>query len=243
MLTFECPACKTKLQVADAHAGKTVQCPSCKGMATAPTPDADGITADVPVAPVVDDAVTTPEHAPTSKAGRRDRDDDDDDRDHRRRPRSGSSGAAKAGMSAGAIIAIVIGLLGCCVCLPTGVALVIPAVSKVREAQARTQSISNLKQIALAAHSYHDANKRLPFNGTGKAIGGDPQSGSWGFQLLPYLEQGPMFQNPEIGRNSGIVTYLCPGRARPAFETGGGPWTDYFYNNYLNDPMQASKPT
>jgi hypothetical protein len=35
---------------------------------------------------------------------------------------------------------------------------------------------------------------------------------------------------------------MCPGRSRPAVETtnGGGPWTDYFYNNYLNDPKQAS---
>jgi hypothetical protein len=26
------------------------------------------------------------------------------------------------------------------------------------------------------------------------------------------------------------------------FEDKRGPWTDYFYNNYLNDPLQAAKP-
>jgi hypothetical protein len=77
-----------------------------------------------------------------------------------------------------------------------GVALVIPAVMKVREAAARTQSINNMKQIALACHSYHDANRRLP-----SPKMAEPKDGklgevdlSWRVSIIPYLEASPFFR-------------------------------------------------
>jgi prepilin-type N-terminal cleavage/methylation domain-containing protein len=73
-----------------------------------------------------------------------------------------------------AIVAVLIGLL-------------LPAVQKVREAAARTQSRNNLKQQALAVRNFeatHDVTPPM----FGQVRGGGP-SGSIYFHLLPFLEQ------------------------------------------------------
>src|SRR5204862_4598449 len=88
-----------------------------------------------------------------------------------------------------AIIAILIGLL-------------VPAVQKVRAAAARTQCINNLKQIALAAHMYNDAYKKLPpgYLGPYKNESNGGSDGVYGSFvgvlafLLPYVEQGSLYQ-------------------------------------------------
>src|SRR5450631_2572751 len=77
------------------------------------------------------------------------------------------------------------------------IALLVPAVQKVRESAARLQCANNLKQLALGCHSYADANKRLPANygccGTGGAYW------SWIAMILPYIEQTPLYEGGNIG--------------------------------------------
>src|SRR4051794_26242490 len=70
------------------------------------------------------------------------------------------------------------------------IALLVPAVQKVREAAARTQCLNNLKQIGLGTHSYADTYKRIPTQGDNTTAVND-----WGaqFQILPYVEQAPMY--------------------------------------------------
>src|SRR5438132_9337046 len=73
------------------------------------------------------------------------------------------------------------------------IALLVPAVQKVRESASRLQCKNNLKQIGLAFHSYHDVNHRLPPGFQSKAAAVDDDSlgpgWGWGAFLLPYLEQ------------------------------------------------------
>jgi hypothetical protein len=73
------------------------------------------------------------------------------------------------------------------------VGLLLPAVQKVREAAARTTSMNNLKQIALAMHIYADTYKgALPpaaiVDKRGKKFL------SWRVAILPYIEQGNLYK-------------------------------------------------
>jgi hypothetical protein len=66
-------------------------------------------------------------------------------------------------------------------------AMMLPAVGKVREAAARTQSQNNLKQIAISAHAFHDVNNKFP-------SGVDANGFSAAAHLLPYIEQNQVYQ-------------------------------------------------
>jgi prepilin-type N-terminal cleavage/methylation domain-containing protein len=87
-----------------------------------------------------------------------------------------------------AIIAVLIGLL-------------LPAVQRVRATAARMSSINNLKQIALATHSFNDAhgdclpNPAEPLNPSYPATAANPWNQATGplFQILPHLEQGGLY--------------------------------------------------
>ncbi len=130
------------------------------------------------------------------------------------------------------------------------IALLVPAVQKVREAAARTQCINNLKQIGLGSQGFHDTYKRLPLNGiTGSPIGANGTWDlCWATLILPYIEQGPMYNimqmqargSQTLTQFTGVPIYLCPSRgSHTAFaSTGGSGWlpntshTDYKINAY-----------
>src|SRR5205814_3559623 len=105
-----------------------------------------------------------------------------------------------------AIIAILIGLL-------------LPAVQKVREAASRAKCQNNLKQIGLAIHNYHDANKLMPPSRLG------PQYASWCVLILPFLEQDALYrqwdltktyyQQPSAAQTTAVSLYFCPTRRSP----------------------------
>src|SRR5579883_1548903 len=70
------------------------------------------------------------------------------------------------------------------------IALLLPAVQKVREAANRMKCQNNLRQMALALHSYHDSQGMLPPG----VIPGDGNLLSFHVMILPYLEQSNLYQ-------------------------------------------------
>jgi prepilin-type N-terminal cleavage/methylation domain-containing protein len=72
------------------------------------------------------------------------------------------------------------------------IALLLPAVQKVRAAALRAQSSNNLKQMGLALHNYHDAMGHFP-NGE-NTVPGPTQHASVHFALLPYIEQDNLYR-------------------------------------------------
>src|ERR1700733_106603 len=73
------------------------------------------------------------------------------------------------------------------------IALLLPAVQKVREAANRTQCINNMKQIGLAYQDYHGVYGAFPAPGLG--LQAPPFSSyGWGYALLPYIEQDTLYK-------------------------------------------------
>jgi prepilin-type N-terminal cleavage/methylation domain-containing protein len=121
-----------------------------------------------------------------------------------------------------AIIAILIGLL-------------LPAIQKVREASDRSTCQNNLKQIALAAHAFHDAQKRLP--GTVSAAA-DPEKGTTYYFLLPYMDQDPLYRSANMNSNNVANTvvklFVCPSDAsNPSGTQRSGATCNYVFNNQV----------
>jgi prepilin-type N-terminal cleavage/methylation domain-containing protein/prepilin-type processing-associated H-X9-DG protein len=125
------------------------------------------------------------------------------------------------------------------------VALLLPAVQSAREAARRMSCSNNMKQVALGLHNFHDTYNYLP-HGVYEYIdtttsNGPPPYGPnqdrrcWAHDLMPFIEQKPLFDRFEVWMNGGnsalgfpdmqtlIKTYVCVSDGQsPKFKTYWG---------------------
>jgi len=118
------------------------------------------------------------------------------------------------------------------------IALLIPAVQAAREAARRTQCINNAKQLALAAHVYHDAHGKFPSSVRPPGLTQLPRIAGLTF-LLPFIEQGNVYDKYDQTKNwhdpankeavqTVIPSFLCPSSPEPKRLDGlpeADPWT------------------
>jgi type II secretory pathway pseudopilin PulG len=114
------------------------------------------------------------------------------------------------------------------------IALLVPAVQQVRAAAARAQCTSQLKQIGLALHNYHDIFRSFPLQS-------GIQDQCWMYKILPYIEQSALYQQGQgtdaaLKRTTWktpIPAFLCPSDPR---DNAGGVYdfhTAYAMTSYL----------
>ncbi len=144
------------------------------------------------------------------------------------------------------------------------VGLLLPAVQSAREAARRMQCTNNLKQMGLAMHNYHDVHKQFcpgvvqqhadpHYQPAGNNVVTNVESWAWGAFLLPYVEQGNLYDQAGVGRgellermvnfaNTPLSVYRCPSdngppiRTTTAFATRYAPWA---LSNYKGNCSHA----
>ena len=122
------------------------------------------------------------------------------------------------------------------------IALLLPAVQKVREAANRMKCANNLKQIALAMHGYHDSYGHFPC----LASANTSDRWGWGVAILPFIEQNALYQqlgSPDVYSTTPmpypatpllqtrVPTYLCPSDQDQSSTNPN--FNDYGKSNYI----------
>lgn len=161
--------------------------------------------------------------------------------------------------------------------IATLIGLLLPAVQRVREAASRTECRNNLRQIALACLNYESNVLHLPAGGSlavdtntrlhdtirfprpmpllgelPPPVSGKKQNWGWAYQILPYLDQEPLWATPDDRVESIAVvndhrvldwpvkTFSCPSRRAPTVYAAGTAGRHGFVFDYAGNAGLAT---
>ncbi|APW61311.1 DUF1559 domain-containing protein [Paludisphaera borealis] len=123
------------------------------------------------------------------------------------------------------------------------IALLLPAVQAAREAARRMQCTSNLKQLGIALHGYHDVHSTFAAGGW-ITLPTQPKTVNmnmgWSAAVLPWVEQTSLYNSLNISQRYNVAAnstagytalsiYLCPSEPRASL-----------WGMYPGDPYQSA---
>ncbi|MBI1830188.1 MAG: DUF1559 domain-containing protein [Planctomycetes bacterium] len=115
--------------------------------------------------------------------------------------------------------------------IATLIALLLPAVQRVREAATRSQCANHLRQIGLALHQYHDSRRSFPPGMSWRNTTPATPYLSWHARILPFIDQAPLWEQtqaayqisrrpfrnpPHVGLATVVSIFACPADTRAA---------------------------
>ena len=131
-------------------------------------------------------------------------------------------GLAFAGMIVGVMTSLATVAMGVIMFL-----LIAPAINVARQAAQTEMQSNNMRQVGIAMQNYHDVFKSFPYVGT-EAV---PMS--WRVSLLPYVEQGPLYDQFDFSATADSAVNVALTNQMP--EIYG---TDLFAHGPSQSPLQ-----
>ncbi len=100
------------------------------------------------------------------------------------------------------------------------IALLLPAVQMARESARGINCQSNMRQVGMGLHNFHDTHRHMPA-GWAAAQADNLPGWSWSTEILPFMEQQGIYDRlnrnvsvadpvNDFGRQQGVATFICP---------------------------------
>lgn len=127
--------------------------------------------------------------------------------------------------------------------IATLMALLLPAVQAAREAARRTTCLNNIRQVGAATISYESGRRRFPGYINEIQRGTQPLAVGWVVELLPDLDQQPVYDtwvDPTMQIQDPYLSVLfCPSSGSPvgnqcSYQCNAGMWVGDFASNGVN---------